>query len=74
VGERVRLKDDSTVWKVIGEKELWDEAAGGPLPVIQLRFWKEEDAPEEGKGHTITESYTPTGRSFEERWEILYDW
>jgi hypothetical protein len=74
VGERVRLKEDSTTWKVIGESETWHEAGDGSAPVIQIRFWKEENAPGEGKGLTITELYTPTGPSFEDHWEIIYDW
>jgi hypothetical protein len=74
VGERVRLKEDNTVWKVIGENESWDESGTTPIPVIQLHFWKEEKVPHKGKGETVVEPYTTTNPSFEERWEILYDW
>jgi hypothetical protein len=74
VGERIRLKEDNTVWKVIGENELWDESGTIPIPIIQLRLWKEENAPEQGKGDTVIESFTPMNPSFEDRWEILYDW
>lgn len=70
VGERVRHKQLGTVWKVIEEKELWlDET-----PAIWLRFWGEENSSKPGTGKTLSYHYTPGRASFQEEWEILYDW
>jgi NhaP-type Na+/H+ or K+/H+ antiporter len=83
VGERVRSRHSNRIWKVIEEKEVWlDEPspAGGPddaprmIPAVYLRYWGEETSNEEGKGKTLSFYYTQQDPSFQEHWEILYDW
>ncbi|WP_028320178.1 cation:proton antiporter [Desulfatiglans anilini] len=82
VGERVRDKGSSAVWKVIEEREIWEpayEEPGGPgnagdLPAIVLRFWQEQSGGKPGTGKTLTKTYTAQGPAFGDEWEILYDW
>ncbi len=84
VGERVRSKRYGTVWKVIEEKETWlssSEAGrspgghdGRPVPAIHIRFWREDTSKGPGTGRTMTYRYSIADPSFQEHWEILYDW
>ncbi len=83
VGERVRNKRFGTRWKVIEEKEMWlgqpDPSNPGQeetrfVPAIHLRFWKEEDNSGTGTGKTVSYLYCPRDPSFQDHWEILYDW
>ncbi|MBL7181382.1 MAG: cation:proton antiporter [Pseudomonadota bacterium] len=83
VGERVRNKLSGKVWKVIEQKELWLEepAAAGNLaepskliPAIYLRYWEEQTSKGPGKGRTKSFQYSLKDSSFQEHWEILYDW
>ncbi len=70
VGERLRNKADSSVWKVIEEKEEWL----GDTPAIMIRFWREDTANGNGTGKTFYHSYTPDDPTFENNWEVIYDW
>lgn len=83
VGERVRSRHSSRIWKVIEEKEVWLEEpspagsfedAPRLIPSIYLRYWGEETSKGEGKGKTMSFHYTQKDPSFHEHWEILYDW
>lgn len=70
VGERVRNKLSGKIWKVIEEKEEWDDLS----PLITIRFWKEEEARGNGKGKTVVHRFQNSSPLFEDSWEILYDW
>ena len=83
VGERVRSKVSGNIWKVIEQKEMWVEepaAAGGSkgdshlIPAIYLRYWSESKSKGAGKGRTLWYHYTQKDQSFQDYWEILYDW
>jgi hypothetical protein len=83
VGERVRSKVSGSIWKVIEQKEVWLEepaVAGASkkdshlTPAIYLRYWSESKSKEPGKGRTLFYHYTQKDQSFQENWEILYDW
>ena len=83
VGERVRSKSSGKVWKVIEKKEVWlkefDQKGAlqdppRPSPAIYLRYWEEETSPGLNQGNTMSHQYTHKDSSFEEHWEILYDW
>jgi Kef-type K+ transport system membrane component KefB len=83
VGERVRSKVSGTIWKVIEQKEVWLKAAAETgssqdpsnlLPAIYLRYWKEKEEKGVGKGKTLSYHYTQKDPSFDDHWEILYDW
>ena len=83
VGERVRCKITGAVWKVIEQKEVWLEEpiaadasknVSNPLPAIYLRYWQEKENSKEGKGKTLSYYYTQKDPSFQDHWEILYDW
>lgn len=70
VGERVRSKQFGTVWKIIEEKEVWLE----DIPAIYLRYWKEDTSNGAGTGKTRSYRYSQKDPSFQNHWEILYDW
>jgi len=84
VGERVRNRQDGTVWKVIEEKECWVPDSRGTaapredgsrmLPAIRLRYWQEDRAARPGTGRTVEARYSPVDPTFQDHWEILYDW
>ncbi len=83
VGERVRSKRSGKVWKVIEQKEVWlkepspeSEPGQAPqlIPAIYLRYWGEETSKAPGKGKTLSFWYSQRDPSFQEHWEILYDW
>jgi NhaP-type Na+/H+ or K+/H+ antiporter len=75
VGQRVRHRRHSTVWKVIEEKEVWVAGSGegvpAQVPALALRFWKIND--QAGRGKTYSHRYSPGDRSFDHHWEILED-
>jgi NhaP-type Na+/H+ or K+/H+ antiporter len=83
VGEMVRSKHSGKMWKVIEQKEVWledpfigDNPDEGPhiFPAIYLRYWGKETSNEPGKGKTISFYYSQKEPSFQDHWEILYDW
>jgi NhaP-type Na+/H+ or K+/H+ antiporter len=83
VGERVREKRSGSIWKVVEEKEMWLEqpsAVGGSdgppqmIPAIFMRYWGEEINKNSGKDKTLSFKYSQNGPSFQEHWEIIYDW
>ncbi len=80
VGERVRNKDSDTVWKVIEEKEDWipepasDNRPRQLVPAVYIRYWKEDGNSQAGRGRTYTLRYSKNDQSFNDHWEILYDW
>jgi NhaP-type Na+/H+ or K+/H+ antiporter len=80
VGERVTNRQTGLVWKIIEEREIWleniDTCPDGPAftPAIFIRFWHEKEAGKPGTGKTIMKTYGHNDISFEDNWEILYDW
>jgi solute carrier family 9B (sodium/hydrogen exchanger), member 1/2 len=76
VGERVRSKENGALWKVIEEKERWEERPSPQepaVPTIDLRLWLLRDGQEPGRGPTRTLRFTPADAPFEWKWEIVYD-
>jgi solute carrier family 9B (sodium/hydrogen exchanger), member 1/2 len=81
VGERVRSKCFGTVWKVIEKKEVWlPQPASSTfldvreIPAIYLRYWREDTSTGPGTGKTMAHRYSLGDSSFNDHWEILYDW
>jgi NhaP-type Na+/H+ or K+/H+ antiporter len=83
VGERILNKRFGTLWKVIEEKEIWmkdgvrpDEAQASEerIPAVQFRYWKEDTSKGPGTGKTISCRYSQKDTSFQDHWEIVYDW
>lgn len=83
VGERVRSKRSGRVWKIIEEREIWQETRVGsadgtsfqPLvPAIIIRYWREDDGLKPGTGKTVSFTYTQNDPTFTDHWEVLYDW
>lgn len=73
VGEKIRNKQDGTVWKVIEEKEVWLDSHGKKVPSIEFRTWFEPSSNGPGTGKTETLSFCGECRAFTDDWEILYD-
>lgn len=76
VGERVRFKENGTLWKVIEEKEGWQERASPgetAVPTIDLRLWLLRQGQAPGTGPTRSLQFTPEGAPFDWKWEIMYD-
>ncbi len=82
-GERVRHKKSGKVWKIIEEKEVWlDKATGNfqtlssdrQIPAIYIRYWRDSRQKKNGRGKTISQYYSNQSASFNDNWEILYDW
>ncbi len=84
VGESVRSKRFGTVWKVIEEREDWIEApadsdhsdaSAALVPAIYLRYWNgSANNTKPGRGRTLQYRYSHGDPSFQDHWEILYDW
>ena len=83
VGERILNKGLGTVWKVIEEKEIWGknglghdkaDTHGELVPAFQFRFWKEDTSNGPGTGRTVSCRYSQEDPSFQDHWEIIYDW
>jgi hypothetical protein len=63
------------LWKVIEERESWNEGPGGEaVPAIELRLWNEQKSTSQGKGDTQYITFTPSSPPFSTDWEIIYDW
>jgi NhaP-type Na+/H+ or K+/H+ antiporter len=76
VGERVRSRQDGTVWKVIEEKETWrdtERPGQSTVPTIALRLWSLQGDQPPGKGPTRSLSFTAEHPPFDRFWEIVYD-
>ena len=80
VGERVKSKETGQIWKVIEEKEAWIESGASSsgqtilTPSITLRFWQDQENSSPNTGKTIECRYDQHNLTFEDHWEILYDW
>ncbi len=76
VGERVRHRAEDTVWKIIEEKEIWVDNGQktGPVPGIEICYWRDGSGNGPGTGQTRTLQYTPQSPGFHDQWEVLYDW
>lgn len=74
VGERVKSKRYNTLWKVIEQKETWIEENGTFIPAIYLRYWKPDTANGPKTGKTLYYRYSIKDPSFNDHWEIVYDW
>jgi len=83
VGERVRNKRFDTLWKVVEEKEVWLEPPansglleGRPefVPAIHLHFLRECSNNSPQKKKSVSYRYSSQDPSFENNWEVLYDW
>ena len=83
VGQRVRSRVFGTIWKIIEEKEVWlksNPAIDSPgqdkalQPAIHLRYWKEDPGAAPGKGKVMVYRYSRQDPTFNNHWEVLYDW
>ena len=75
VGQTVRSKKFSTLWRVLEKKEVWqyidpDPKTGEPrmVPAIYLSYWKVQEGEQPGVGKMMGYLYTLYDNTFELNW------
>jgi hypothetical protein len=65
VGQTVRNKKYSTLWRVIEKKEVWQNTSDDPetgepriIPAIYLTYWRVKDGQRQGIGKMLGYAYT----------------
>jgi len=78
VGQTVRSKKYSTLWRVIEKKEVWQNTSDDPetgkprlMPAIYLTYWKIKKGELQGIGKMLGYSYTLHDNTFEANWEYV---
>jgi hypothetical protein len=78
VGNVVRNKKDSTVWRVMEKREVWQNSPEDPatgeahlLPAIYLLYWKIQPNVNPGIGQMLGHAYTLHDNTFESNWEMV---
>ena len=78
VGQTVRSKKYSTLWRVIEKKEVWQNTSDDPetgkprlMPAILLTYWKIKKGELQGIGKMLGYSYTLHDNTFEANWEYV---
>lgn len=77
VGQTVRSKKFSTLWRVIEKKEVWQNTSDDPetgqprlLPAIYLTYWRIKAGGSPGIGKMLGYAYTLHDSTFEANWEL----
>lgn len=76
VGERITNRQEGGMWKVIEEREIWQEVQAPrqkPQPNIILRVWRLDADHTPGTGPTRNLIFGPGHPAFTPEWEIVYD-
>ncbi len=80
VGQTVRNKIYSTLWRVMEKREIWqhtayDSQSGGGtlLPAIYLAYWKVQKGVMPGIGEMIGYTYALHDNTFESNWDVVED-
>jgi len=80
VGQIVRSKMYSTLWRVVEKREIWqhtvyDLQSGecALLPAIYLAYWKVQKGVMPGIGKMVGYAYTLNDNTFESNWDVLED-
>ena len=78
VGQTVRSKKYSTLWRVIEKKEVWENTSDDPetgeprlIPAIYMVYWKMQEGARPGIGKMLGYAYTLHDTTFEANWECL---
>jgi hypothetical protein len=78
VGQTVRSKKYSTLWRVMEKKEIWRNIDPDPktneprmVPAIYLLYWKVEEGVSPGVGKMMGFEYTLYDNTFKLNWNIL---
>ena len=78
MGQTVRSKKYSTLWRVIEKKEVWQNTSDDPetgkprlMPAILLTYWKIKKGELQGIGKMLGYSYTLHDNTFEANWEYV---
>lgn len=80
VGQIVRNKMYSTLWRVMEKREIWQHTAYDPqsgegalLPAIYLAYWKIQKGVMPGIGKMIGYAYALHDDTFESNWDVVED-
>jgi hypothetical protein len=80
VGQIVRSKMYSTLWRVMEKREIWQHTANfqlsgedALLPAVYLAYWKVQKGVMPGIGKMIAYAYTLYDNTFESNWDIVED-
>ena len=80
VGQIVRNKMYSTLWRVMEKREIWQHTAydsksgeGTLLPAIYLAYWKVQKGIMPGIGKMIGYAYTLYDNTFDSNWDVVED-
>ncbi len=78
VGQVVRSKKYSTLWRIMEKREIWQSIEDDPItnepriiPSVYLCFWKVQDGVPPGVGKMMGYTYTLYDNTFEANWEIV---
>jgi hypothetical protein len=78
VGQSVRSKAHSTLWRVMEKREVWqnievDSKTGETrmVPAIYLVYWRQQEGVQPGIGRMLGYLYTLYDNTFEANWEIV---
>lgn len=77
VGQLVRSKKYSTIWRVMEKREVWQPLEDAPVTkepkwtyAIYLSLWRVQRGVEPGMGKTMGFLYTMDDNTFAENWVI----
>jgi hypothetical protein len=80
VGQIVRNKKYGTFWRVMEEREIWQNTAkhpqsgeGGMVPAIYLAYWKVQKGVMPGIGKMVGYAYTLHDNTFASNWDVVED-
>jgi hypothetical protein len=78
VGQTVRSKKFSTLWRVIEKKEVWQNTSDDPetgqprlIPAIYLTYWRVKEGGHPGIGKMRGYAYTLHDNTFEANWDLV---
>ena len=78
VGQTVRSKKYGTLWRVMEEREVWQNTADDPetgsprmVPAIYLSYWRIRKGVVPGIGKMLGYAYTLHDNTFRVNWEIV---
>ena len=80
VGQLVRSKKYSTLWRIVEKREIWQHTANfqlsgedALLPAIFLAYWKVQKGVMPGIGKVIGYTYALYDNTFESFWDVVED-
>ena len=74
VGQIVRSKKYGTLWRVMEEREVWQNTVDDPprmVPAVYLSYWRVRKGVMPGIGKMLGYAYTLHDNTFGVNWEIV---